>query len=400
MKFLRTALQASGITYRSWQFWLAAALFWGVFWLLSYAQSRTVYLATGLGWTRTDVLDLSLRWGLWWACTPLILFAAYRAPFIFIGRPVLLLRNLTGHLAFQLLLSVAVAAAGKFLLFNILHLSTGHKWGPEPLWFTISSRFSVSLAVYMLLVVSYNVYAYAHRNQVLRHQNMSYELANEQLKSQLSNAQLQALKMQLNPHFLFNTHHAIVGLILQQQNERAIEMVTALSDLLRGILANGDAQLIPLREELQFIGQYLHIQHIRFQDRLRIDLDIAPEALDAEFPQFLLQPLVENAMIHGIEDLPGDAVIRLSARREGAELVVTVYDNGKGAQRPLGRPRPTTTGLGLRNTRARLEKLYQERAHLAFEQPASGGTLARVHLPWVAAVKAAPHFQPAYLTPA
>ncbi|WP_317044260.1 sensor histidine kinase [Hymenobacter roseosalivarius] len=219
----------------------------------------------------------------------------------------------------------------------------------------------------------------------MHHQNARYELANEQLKAQLSGAQLQALKMQLNPHFLFNTHHAIVGLILEQENDRAIDMVTSLSDLLRAVIANGDAQLIPLREELEFVTKYLHIQQIRFQDRLRIELAIAPDTRDCLFPQFLLQPLVENAMVHGIEQLAGDALVRIEARREGEQLLVEVRDNGRGATKPSATRRPgpaPAEGIGLSNTRARLEKLYDGRAHLEFSQPATGGTVVVVRVPY------------------
>lgn len=235
--------------------------------------------------------------------------------------------------------------------------------------------------MYLLLVVSYNVFAYARRNQALHHQNMRYELTTEQLKSQLSSAQLQALKMQLNPHFLFNTHQAIVGLILQRENERAIEMLTELSDLLRAILVNGDAQLIPLREELRFVEKYLHIQHIRFQDRLRVELDAASDTLDCAFPQFLLQPLVENAMLHGVEHRTAGAIIRLHTRREANELVVEIHDNGPGPGPPKPR-RGASAGVGLRNTRARLEKIYEGRARFDFAQPPGAGTLVTVRVPF------------------
>ncbi|WP_310395648.1 histidine kinase [Hymenobacter sp.] len=398
MKPLRTLLASSAIPLRPGQFWLLAGLFWGAFAALSYVQSNAFWTATGYGWSTTDRLDWGLRWTLWWGSTPLILYLAHRVPLDSVRRPGPLVRNVLLHLAFQAVLAVALAALGKFVLFDLLALQTGHRWGPDPLWLVVSSRFTVSLAVYMLLVASYNVYAYARRNQALRHQNMRHALNNEQLQAQLSAAQLQALKMQLNPHFLFNTHQAIVGLILQRENDRAIEMLTELSDLLRAILVNGDAQLIPLREELRFVEKYLHIQHIRFQDRLRVELDAAPDTLDGAFPQFLLQPLVENAMLHGVEHRAAGALIRLHARREAGELVVEIHDNGPGPGPPKPR-RGASAGVGLRNTRARLEKIYEGRAQFAFEQTPSG-TRVTVRVPFAALPAAQPLAFPLQLEPA
>ena len=382
MKSLRALLKDSGIPLRPGQFWLGAALFWSAFAALSYVQSNTFWTATGYGWSTTDRLDWALRWGLWWASTPLILYLAYRVPLASSRRLGPMLRVVLLHLTFQTALTVGLSALDKFILYDLLALKTGHRWGPDPLWLVISSRYTVSLAVYIVLVVSYNVYTYARRNQALQNQNMRYELANEQLKSQLSSAQLQALKMQLNPHFLFNTHQAIVSLILQRENERAIEMVTELSDLLRAILVNGDAQLIPLREELQFVEKYLHIQHIRFQDRLRVEVDTDPDTLDCAFPQFLLQPLVENAMIHGVERRTVGAIVRLRAYREGAELVVNVHDNGPGPGSAAPHRTKTEAGVGLCNTRARLEKIYEGQARLDFEPAPSSGTSVTVRVPF------------------
>jgi sensor histidine kinase YesM len=296
-----------------------------------------------------------------------------------------LARHLLVHLWVQFTLNLLIAGLAYGLLYQVLGLRTGRSWSPDGVWAGALLRLSNALAMYMLLVFVYSVVAYAYRNQALLHQNTRYELANEQLKAQLSGAQLQALKMQLNPHFLFNTHHAIVGLILEQENDRAIAMVTSLSDLLRAVLANGEAQLIPLREELQFVAHYLRIQQIRFQDRLRIELAVAPDTRECLFPQLLLQPLVENAMVHGIEQLAGEALVRIEARREGEQLRVEVRDNGRGAGKPAGTRRSghgSAAGIGLRNTRARLEKLYGAQAQLQFSQPPTGGTVVVVHVPY------------------
>ncbi|MCC3153207.1 sensor histidine kinase [Hymenobacter sp. BT770] len=387
MNILQTVFQAAGIPLRRGVFWALAAAFWSSFTLLGYLQTSAYWsLQGGHGLTRTETLDMALRSGLWWLSTPLILYLAHRAPLTTPRRAGRLARHLLLHLGALFLLNLLISGLVYGLLYQVLGLRTGRAWAPDGVWASMLLRLSNSLALYLLLVLVYSVVAYAYRNQALHHQNTRYELANEQLKAQLAGAQLQALKMQLNPHFLFNTHHAIVGLILEQENDRAMAMVTSLSDLLRAVLANGEAQLIPLREELQFVTKYLHIQQIRFQDRLRIELAIDADVRGGLFPQFLLQPLVENAMVHGIEQLAGDALLRIEARREGDQLLVEVHDNGPGATRPA-RPRRNgaAEGIGLSNTRARLEKLYHGGAHLEFGQPPTGGTVVRLRVPFAEA---------------
>lgn len=387
MSLLQTTLQAAGIPVRPRLFWVLAGAFWGGFALLGYLQTNAYWsMQTGHGLTRPETLDMGLRSALWILSTPFILYLAHRAPLTSLRQPGRLARHLVLHLGAVFLLNLLISGVVYGLLYQLAGLRTGRAWGPDGVWASTLLRLSNSLALYLLLVFVYGVVAYAFRNQALHHQNTRYELANEQLKAQLAGAQLQALKMQLNPHFLFNTHHAIVGLILEQENDRAMAMVTSLSDLLRAVLANGEAQLIPLAEELQFVSKYLHIQQIRFQDRLHVELAIEADVRECLFPQFLLQPLVENAMVHGIEQLAGDARLRIAARREGDQLLVEVRDNGPGAA-ATARARHTgsAAGIGLSNTRARLEKLYHGAAHLELQQPTTGGTVVRLRVPFTEA---------------
>ena len=385
MKLLQPVFQSCGLAIRPWQFWGVAALYWSSFALVGYAQTDAYWLLQGHpGFTDTEVLELLLRSLLWLLSTPLILYLAYRAP-LASGQPLRRLGRHVGlHLAVQLGLNLLITCFSYLVLYQLLGLTTGRTWGPDGVWASMLLRLSSSLTTYLLLVFGYGLATATYRNQALHRQNVRYELATEQLKTQLAGAQLQALKMQLNPHFLFNTHHAIVGLLLEHENERAISMVTSLSDLLRAVLANGDTQLIPLREELQFVTKYLHIQQIRFQDRLRIEFAVAADTQDCLFPQFLLQPLVENALVHGIEQVPGEALLRIAARREGTQLVVEISDDGPGAGRRPAPRRPGAEagqGIGLSNTRARLDKLYHGQAQLEFTQPPTGGTVVRLCVP-------------------
>jgi len=205
------------------------------------------------------------------------------------------------------------------------------------------------------------------------------ELRTSQLETQLANAHLRALKSQLQPHFLFNTLHSISSLMLSDI-PAADRMMSRLSDLLRMSLEDNETQVTTLSRELEFVNGYLGIESIRFEDRLNIILDIAPDTLDAEVPHLLLQPLVENAVLHGTSRRSSGGEIRITARRDEHNLHVRVEDNGPG----LGNednPR-SKTGLGLKATRKRLETLFGSAQTFEVRAPAGGGVEANVRIPF------------------
>jgi hypothetical protein len=170
-------------------------------------------------------------------------------------------------------------------------------------------------------------------------------------------AQLKMLRYQLNPHFLFNTLNAISTLILERDTELANRMVTRLSRFLRFSLDNDPLQKITLDEELEAIGLYLGIEKVRFEDRLTLELDIEPEARKALIPSLLLQPLVENSIKYGIAKSEEGGTLRIAARTFGGELLIELSDDGPGCALVDGAI-PGSVGVGLRNTRERLEELY------------------------------------------
>jgi two-component system LytT family sensor kinase len=197
-------------------------------------------------------------------------------------------------------------------------------------------------------------------------------------EAQLARAKLQALRMQLHPHFLFNTLNAIATLVRQQQNRAATDMIAGLSDLLRLTLENDGGQEVPLKQELDVLDRYLSIEQIRFGDRLRVDVDATPETLRARVPNLVLQPLVENAILHGIapRSTPGRIVIR--AERADGRLRLQVRDDGPGF--PDGSP--AMQGVGLRNTAARLQHLYGPDHRIAFANAPEGGAVITLELPF------------------
>ncbi len=153
-------------------------------------------------------------------------------------------------------------------------------------------------------------------------------------------------------------------------------MISTLSDLLRTVMVNQQADFIPLREELRLTRQYLDIQQIRFQDRLKVEYKIDPAAELYPVPQLILQPLVENSVTHGISDLTTNALIRIRASMSATGLHIEIFDNGTGANQ---RKPSKGMGLGLKNTILRLRQAYGENAEMVFEQPAEGGTYVNIH---------------------
>jgi signal transduction histidine kinase len=203
------------------------------------------------------------------------------------------------------------------------------------------------------------------------------ELRTSQLQAQLEKARLQALKSQIQPHFLFNTLNSISALMMTDV-EGADQMITRLGDLLRVSLETSGTQMTTLRQELEFVNCYIAIEKVRFEDRLQVSFDIAPETLDASVPHLLLQPLVDNAIKHGISKLAAGGKLRIHAHRTGEDLHIEVEDNGPGFP---GTHRARSSGVGLRITHERLETIYGQNQSLELLSRPEGGTVARVSIP-------------------
>jgi hypothetical protein len=199
------------------------------------------------------------------------------------------------------------------------------------------------------------------------------------LETRLARAQLQTLKTQLQPHFLFNTLHSISALN-HDDPKGANRMLARLSSLLRLTLDKDSAQEVSLKEELEFLQHYLDIEQIRLGDRLTVKMDVAPEALDAVVPNFLLQPIVENAIRHGISPFSAPGQIFVTARRRGQTLELQVADTGPGL-----RGQAFVPGVGLRNTQERLQQLYGRHSRFEFADRKEGGFAVSISIPFRAA---------------
>jgi sensor histidine kinase YesM len=252
---------------------------------------------------------------------------------------------------------------------------------------TFGSTFAVLLVVqfhqtilmyWTVLGIQYGL-NYYRRYQEREQQALRLELHTSALKTELIRAHLSALKMQLHPHFLFNTLNAIMVLVRQQKGRQAEEMLARLSDLLRCVLEDVEAQEVPLRRELEYLQLYLSIEEVRFQDRLRVEISADPSVLDAAVPHMGLQPIVENAIRHGIGRSSAAGRIQISASRANEKLEVKIQDDGPGFPPAGSSP---SRGIGLANTRERLHQLYGDRGQLVIENGDPGGAIVTMLLPY------------------
>jgi two-component system, LytTR family, sensor kinase len=247
----------------------------------------------------------------------------------------------------------------------------------------VFSRFSFLYDFIVYLVVlgaglarNYYVRYQARLEETRRLEAEATELRAEaaELHAQVTDARLNALRAQLNPHFLFNTLNAISTLV-EQDPRGARRMIARLSDLMRHTL-EGDEQEIPLARELEMLRRYMDIMEVRFQDKLEVSIETEPRLDDALVPNLVLQPLVENAFRHGLALMQTVGRVAVSVVREDGDLVLTVRDNGRGPAKEV------REGVGLANTRARLTQLYGERQRLALTAAEGGGALVEVRLPY------------------
>jgi LytS/YehU family sensor histidine kinase len=200
------------------------------------------------------------------------------------------------------------------------------------------------------------------------------------LNEQLSKAQLSALRQQIEPHFLFNTLNAIAGLVREKRNDAAVSMIVRLSDFLRRVVDDSGRQQVPLAEELEFTQKYLDIQKARFAERLQFSVDVPQDLLPAQVPSLILQPMVENAVKHGIARRVQGGTIRITASRSNGTLTIRVYNDGPRLRAGWDNGE---TGIGILNVRTRLQGLYGDQFELSMRDQQPGGVEATVSVPFV-----------------
>lgn len=340
---------------------------WTAYGLLSTAQQNISFMMSrGIALPWLTSLLIQLPWALVWALlTPGILWLGRRFPLERGRWPASAAVHTAACLVIVVLLDIVYAfqyanvldglVPARPLLGRVVQLLVG--------WVVFDGLF------YWLIIAV--AYAVEHRRR-----SREREMASLQLATQLAQADLQALKMQLHPHFLFNALHTIGSLVRTGDRDNAVRVVAGLGDLLRRVLEGGSRQEVPLSQELQFIQNYLDIERIRFSDRLTVALSVDPDTLEASVPHLILQPVVENAIRHGISPHLDAGTLIVSARRVGDHLHLVVRDDGPGT---CDSAQP---GIGLTNTRARLERLYGDASSLDVTNAPEGGLEARIVLPF------------------
>lgn len=305
----------------------------------------------------------------WFAFSPLILWLSARFPFDG-GRwrsavPV--------HVTASMAIALLELAVDAFVLPNLGYLSSyGNSsfWARYKIFLFVNLHFSI--AIYWGVVAIHQAILYYRKYR-------ERELTTSKLEARLAQSRLQVLKMQLHPHFLFNTLNAISELT-HRDAEAADRMLTDLSDLLRMSFENLEVQEVPLRHELEFLKKYLEIEQMRFNDRLKVKIDISSDTLDARVPNMILQPLVENAIKHGISPRASGGCIEVGADRQNGHLRLVVRDDGLGV--PFGDTDAVVEGVGLSNTRRRLRHLYGDDQHMELSGGVGTGTRVDLKIPF------------------
>jgi two-component system, LytTR family, sensor kinase len=228
--------------------------------------------------------------------------------------------------------------------------------------------------VYFAILVGIRVVEYQHKNKMT-------ELRFTQLQAQVAQSHLNALKSQLHPHFLFNTLNTISTLILKADDSEAERMLSLLNNFLKTTVFQSERQEITLEEELRFVKDYLEIEKIRFSDKLEVKEEVASETLQAQVPNLLLQPIIENAIYHGIAHKTSNGIIQISAKKEDGHLMIYVEDNGPGLT--LIKKKKPKEGVGLKITRERLAHLFGTDHLFVLENLMSGGVKVTIRIPFI-----------------
>jgi len=367
--------------------WVRALFRWAGIWgaacLIFVSQNALRYIMRDqpVDWFNALWLE-ALYWVPWLALTPVLLWAARSKP-LGSGAP---RSHIAWHLAIMVALSfVQVPAADALQYFaGVHHAATPPAGGPVQVIDLFRRSFPALVITawwkYWVFMGLYYAFDYHRRFR-------EREVAAAHLETQLATAHLQALRMQLHPHFLFNALHS-AAMLTMMDPEAAHRVLVQLSALLRTTLDRSAAPEVPLSEEIDFMDRYLAIEQIRFQDRLRVDIHADDDALSAVVPNLILQPLVENAVRHGIARRTDARCLTIRAARENGSLVLEVEDDGPGLPPGWTLTPPDGSGVGLTNVRSRLERTYGEQARLELLTPADEagrprpGVLARVTIPY------------------
>ncbi|HKE44952.1 MAG TPA: histidine kinase [Steroidobacteraceae bacterium] len=311
---------------------------------------------------------------LWALLTPLIFWMASRYP---LERTNWVWRVLL-YFAVGIAVAIFVDVSVGWLRLNVFHILPRRPASEvAPIARVTRFWFMNEFLVYIAVLAAGFARDYFLRYRARREETIRLQAHAAQLQAQLADARLATLRTQLDPHFLFNTLHAVSALV--EHDPRGVRrMIARLSELLRNSLEGADEPEIPLQQEIALLRRYLEIMEIRFRGRLEIEIEVDPEVESALVPNLILQPLAENAIKHGVSKIDGTGRIGIHAARSGEQLILRVQDNGPG----LAGQAALNEGLGMRNTRERLQQLYGAASSATLRAAEGGGVIAEVVLPY------------------
>ncbi len=282
-------------------------------------------------------------------------------------------KNIFLHIVFSILVSLCQLSIDAFILPKLGYTPAGpftSYWHAYKVFLMINIHFGIGI-YWGALGINHTIKYYQKYQE--------RELKTSQLETRLAQSRLQVLKFQLQPHFLFNTLNTISELIFTNP-ESAERMITDLSDLLRLSLKELEVQEVSLQQELDFLKKYVEIEQIRFHDRLKIEMDVSAETFDAKVPNMILQPLVENAIKHGIAPLSQGGTVKIASIRENGNLLLSVSDNGVGLEN--SDISLILEGVGLKNTKSRLKHLYGAKHKFEIIPLETGGVKLNLTIPF------------------
>ncbi|MGH9944511.1 MAG: sensor histidine kinase [Pyrinomonadaceae bacterium] len=340
------------------------AFIWGVWTLVGFFFASQIYF-----YFAQTPKPVTFAKALAWQVTAVYLFAIFTPLVLWLARRYRLGRlNWSRNALVHALAGVAISAvwAAGHVIIDKWFVGSLSRLTPGSLANLTFANIDKELLVYWIIVLSSHAAAYYQRYR--------------EGELRASQAQLQALKMQLHPHFLFNALHSVSSLVYKDP-EAADRMITRIGDFLRLTLDNGAAQEVELQKELEFLNCYLEIERIRFHDRLTTEIHVDPRALGCQVPNLILQPIVENAIRHGVAPRSAPGRVEISAARVGDALRLQVRDNGPGLSAAKSVGRSHNGGLGLANTRARLEHLYGSAYRFEMMNAPEGGLVVTLEIP-------------------
>ena len=354
--------------------WVRLAAIWGIWTFIGIVFTLQGYFTSYRSerpMAFTESLYLQMTWAYAYALgTPLVLWAAARLP---IERSNWI-RSALLHIPISIVFSVVLTALARVIIWLIFGYRMGRALTFQSMTNFVVGNFTEGIGIYLLIALMSYAYDYYRRYR-------EGQLKTLQLEAQLSQAQLQALKMQLHPHFLFNTLHSISAL-LTKDVEAARKMITRLGDFLRLTLENSGSPEVTLKQEMEFLTCYLEIERIRFQNRLVTRMDLGEKTLDAKVPNLILQPIVENAIRYGIAPRSTPGLLEIEAKQLNGKLRIQVRDNGPGLPEHRTSQTQFKKGLGLANTETRLTRLYGADHLFDLTNDPAGGLVVTLEIPF------------------